>query len=145
MILITSQSIVGKLVKLTKNRNTMTLQEYLETKLGEMASQDPNFRERYEDKKKSMKDCLLYVTQQARKQAIRGCAAISDEDVLQMAVHYYQEKDVEPTKETAQAKVVAAAPKDNKPKTAVLIPKPQPKKKAKKVDNSLQLDLFGEF
>lgn len=49
----------------------MTLQEYLETKLGEMASQDPNFRERYEDKKKSMKDCLLYVTQQARKQAIR--------------------------------------------------------------------------
>lgn len=121
----------------------MTLQEYLETKLGEMANQDPNFRERYEDKKKSMKDCLLYVTQQARKQAIRGCAAISDEDVLQMAVHYYQEKDVEPTKETAQAKVVAAAPKDNKPKTAVLIPKPQPKKKAKKVDNSLQLDLFG--
>ena len=68
----------------------MTLQEYLETKLGEMASQDPNFRERYEDKKKSMKDCLLYVTQQARKQAIRGCAAISDEDVLQKAVHYYQ-------------------------------------------------------
>ena len=123
----------------------MTLQEYLETKLGEMANQDPNFRERYEDKKKSMTNCLCYITQQARKQAIKGCAAISDEDVLQMAVHYYQEKDVEPTKETAQAKVVAAAPKHNKPKTAVLIPKPQPKKKAKKVDNSLQLDLFGEF
>lgn len=87
----------------------MTLQEYLETKLGEMASQDPNFRERYEDKKKSMKDCLLYVTQQARKQAIRGCAAISDEDVLQMAVHYYQEKDVNPTNDTPKAKVVAAA------------------------------------
>ena len=123
----------------------MTLQEYLETKLGEMASQDANFRERYEDKKKSMKDCLLYITQQARKQAIRGCAAISDEDVLQMAVHYYQEKDVNPAKDTTpQAKVVAAAPKQEKPQP-VLIPKPQPKKKAKKVDNSLQLDLFGEF
>lgn len=122
----------------------MTLQEYLETKLGEMASQDPNFRERYEDKKKSMKDCLLYITQQARKQAIRGCAAISDEDVLQMAVHYYQEKDVNPTKDTPKAKIVAA-PKEDKPQP-VLIPKPQPKKaKAKKVDNSLQLDLFGEF
>ena len=120
----------------------MTLQEYLEDKLGEMAQQDANFRERYEDKQKSMKNCLLYITQQAHKQAVNGCAAISDEDVLQMAVHYYQEKDVEPTKDTPMAKIVAAAPKEEKPKTAVLIPKPQPKK-AKKVDNSLQLDLFG--
>lgn len=120
----------------------MTLQEYLENKLGEMAQQDANFRERYEDKQKSMKNCLLYITQQAHKQAVGNCAAISDDDVLQMAVHYYQEKDVEPTQEAIPAKVVAAAPKEDKPKTAVLIPKPQPKK-AKKADNSLQLDLFG--
>lgn len=122
----------------------MTLQEYLEDKLGEMASQDANFRERYEDKQKSMTDCIRYITQQARKQATNGCAAISDEDVLHMAVHYYQEKDVNPTKDTPKAKVVAAAPKQEKPQP-VLIPKPQPKRKAKKVDNSLQLDLFGEF
>lgn len=120
----------------------MTLQEYLENKLGEMAQQDANFRERYEDKQKSMKNCLLYITQQAHKQAVGNCAAISDEDVLQMAVHYYQEKDVEPTQETVPAKVVAAPKEETKPKTAVLIPKPQPKK-AKKVDNSLQLDIFG--
>lgn len=120
----------------------MTLQEYLEKKLGEMAQQDANFRERYEDKQKSMKNCLLYITQQAHKQAVNGCAAISDDDVLQMAVHYYQEEDVEPTKQTIPAKVVAAPKEETKPKTAVLIPKPQPKK-AKKVDNSLQLDLFG--
>lgn len=120
----------------------MTLQEYLEKKLGEMSKQDANFCERYEDKQKSIKNCILYIKQQAHKQAVNGCAAISDEDVLQMAVHYYQEKDVEPTKDTPMAKVVAAAPKEEKPKTAVLIPKPQPKK-AKKTDNSLQLDLFG--
>ena len=119
----------------------MTLQEYLEKKLGEMAQQDANFRERYEDKQKSIKNCLLYITQQTHKQAVNGCAAISDDDVLQMAVHYYQEKDVEPTQETVQAKVVATPKEETKPKTAVLIPKPQPKK-AKKVDNSLQLDLF---
>lgn len=128
----------------------MTLQEYLETKLGKMASQDPNFRERYNDKQKSITDCIRYITQQARKQAVNNCAAISDEDILQMAVHYYQEADVNPTDDTPKAKIVAThktdeAPKDDKPKTAVLIPKPQPKKKAKKVDNSLQLDLFGEF
>ena len=122
----------------------MTLQEYLEDKLGEMAQKDENFRKRYEDKQKSMTECIRYITQQARKQATNGCAAISDEDVLHMAVHYYQEKDVKPNNDTPKDKVVAAAPKQEKPQP-VLIPKPQPKKKAKKVDNSLQLDLFGDI
>ena len=125
----------------------MTIQEYLEAKLGEMASQDPNFRKRYEDGQKSMNDCVRYITQQARKQAVNGCAAISDDDVLQMAVHYYQEKDVNPTKEEIKAEIKASKPKQEKPKQEekprpVLIPKPQPKKKAKKVDDTLQLSLF---
>ena len=69
--------------------------------------------------------------------------------LVQMAVHYYQEADVNPTDDTPKAKIVAIpktdeAPNEDKPQP-VLIPKPQPKKKAKKVDNSLQLDLFGEF
>ncbi len=125
----------------------MTIQEYLEAKLGEMASQDPNFRERYNDGQKSMNDCVRYITQQAQKQAVNGCAAISDDDVLQMAVHYYQEKDVNPTKEEIKAEIKASKPKQEKPKQEekphpVLISKPQPKKKAKKVDDSLQLSLF---
>ena len=120
----------------------MTIQEYLDKKLGEMAQQDENFRKRYEDKKKSMEKCILFIMQQARKQAVGNSAAIASEEVLQMAVHYYQEEDVEPTQEAIPANVVAAPKEETKPKTAVLIPKPQPKK-AKKVDNSLQLDLFG--
>lgn len=125
----------------------MTIQEYLEAKLGEMASQDPNFRERYKDGQKSMNECVRYITQQARKQAVNGCAAISDDDVLQMAVHYYQEKDVNPTKEEIKAEIKTSKPKQEKPKQEekprpVLIPKPQPKKKTKKVDNTLQLGLF---
>lgn len=125
----------------------MTIQEYLEAKLGEMAAQDPNFRERYEDKKKPMNDCIRYITQQARKQAVNGCAAISDDDVLQMAAHYYQEQDVNPTKEEIKAEIKTSKPKQEKPKQEekphpVLIPKPQPKKKTKNVDNTLQLSLF---
>lgn len=123
----------------------MTVQEYLETKLGEMASQDPNFRERYEDEEKSMNDCIRYITQQAQKQAVNGCAAISDEEVLQMAVHYYQEKDVNPTKGcTPRAEITTSKPKAEKKPQPVLIPEPRANKKAKKgSDNSLQLDLFG--
>lgn len=48
----------------------MTAQEYLEAKLGEMASQDPNFRERYEDEQKSMNDCIRYITQQAQNKPL---------------------------------------------------------------------------
>lgn len=40
----------------------MTLQEYLEDKLGKMASQDPNFRERYNDNEgSSVLRCLRQV------------------------------------------------------------------------------------
>lgn len=126
----------------------MTVQEYLETKLGEMASQDPNFRARYEDEQKSMNDCISYIEQQAQKQAVRGCAAISDDEVLQMAVHYYQEKDVNPTKDSPIVEIKtskAEKPKQEVKPQPVLIPEPKPraKKKAKKgSDNSLQLDLF---
>lgn len=117
-----------------------------------MASQDPNFRERYEDEQKSMTDCIRYVTQQAQKQAVNGCAAISDDDVLQMAVHYYQEKDVNPTKDYTPRTEIKTS-KTEKPKQEVkpqpvLIPEPKANKRAKKKakkgsDNSLQLDLFG--
>lgn len=114
-----------------------------------MASQDPNFRERYEDEQKSMNDCIRYITQQAQKQAVNGCAAISDDEVLQMAIHYYQEKDVNPTKDYTPRTEIKTS-KTEKPKQEakpqpVLIPEPKPraKKKAKKgSDNSLQLDLF---
>ena len=99
-----------------------------------------------------MNDCIRYITQQAQKQAVNGCAAISDDEVLQMAVHYYQEKDVNPTKGcTPRVEVTTSKSKaEKKPKQEakpqpVLIPEPKPraKKKAKKgSDNSLQLDLF---
>ena len=129
----------------------MTAQEYLEAKLGEMASQDPNFRERYEDEQKSMNDCIRYITQQAQKQAVNGCAAISDDEVLQMAVHYYQEKDVNPTKDSPIVEIKtskAEKPKQEVKPQPVLIPEPKANKRAKKMtkkgsDNSLQLDLFG--
>lgn len=109
-----------------------------------MAQADPNFKERYEDKSKSMNDCLKYITQEAKKQAVNNCAAVSDEDVFQWAVHYYQEKDVKPKGTAEQVKVIAATPK---PKTAVLIPDPKPKKKAKAkkettTEDPRQLSLF---
>lgn len=127
----------------------MTLQEYITTELGSMAQADLNFKERYEDKSKSIDDCLKYITQEAKKQAVNNCAAISDDDVLQWAIHYYQEKDVKPAGATPRAKVTTTPPKpkEEETKTAVLIPDPKSKKKTKAkkeiiIEDPRQLSLF---
>lgn len=126
----------------------MTLQEYITTELGKMAQADPNFKKRYEDKDKSMTDCLKYITQEAKKRATNNCAAISNDDVLQWATHYYQEESVKPTGVAPQAKVATPpqAKVEEKPKTAVLIPTPKPKKKVKEKketkEDPRQLSLF---
>lgn len=124
----------------------MSLQEYLEKHLGEMASADDNFKARYEDKDKSMKECLQYITEQAKKQAVDNCAAIADEDVLNWATHYYQEKDCKP-KASIQAKVVASSskPKAEVKQMNVAKPKPTAKKKEEKKSKAVELDLFGGF
>lgn len=114
----------------------MTIEEYLTDKLGAMAGADPNFSERYADPDKSMAECLAYITQEARKQTVNNCAVISDGDVLQMAVHYFQEKDVKPA---AQPVALASAPATN---TAVLVPDTKPRKKKAKEEDTRQLSLF---
>lgn len=132
----------------------MELKAYIKHELDIMAAQDSNFRARYEDKANSLDRCVLYIMQQARKQAVNNCAAISNTDIIQMAVHYYQEMSVEPTADTSQATVKASA-KPAKPQP-VLIPKqpakPQPvqtaakpkakKGKKKQTEDPLQLNLF---
>lgn len=124
----------------------MTLQEYLEKHLGEMASVDENFKARYEDKDKSMKECLQYITEQAKKQAVGNCATIADEDVLNWAIHYYQEKDCKP-KASIKAKVVVppSKPKAEIKQMNVAKPKPTAKKKEEKKPKAVELDLFGGF
>lgn len=125
----------------------MTLEEYVKKHLEEMASNDENFKARYEDKEKSLKECLQYITEQAMKQAVNGCAAITDEDVANWAVHYYQEKDCKP-KANVQAKV-ATSPVENKPKAEVKAiksksqPKPKAKKQTENKAKAVELDLFG--
>lgn len=72
------------------------LRDYITEQLNNMAAQDENFKARYEDKDKSMDECVKYIFEQAKKQAENNCAAIDNDEVLNWAVHYYQEKDCKP-------------------------------------------------
>lgn len=76
----------------------------------ELARQDKAFARAYAKKNKSIEECCKYIIEQASKQAFSApkgrMAAIADDDVYAMAVHYFHEDSVGATKDI-EAKVVA--------------------------------------
>lgn len=120
----------------------MEAKEIIKQYLERMAQQDANFKAKFEDKDKSLDECMNYVTEQARKQAVNNAACISDEEVFGWAVHYYQEKDVKP-KTKAEAKVVAKPTEPKKSNVVAMESKPEAKKESKGKPERKELDLFG--
>ncbi len=126
----------------------MDFKEIIKRHLDNMAQQDFAFAERYKDEKKSLNECINYITSQARKQAKGGAAYVEDAVVYGWAVHYYQEddKDLDLPKGKVNAKVghmdgiepkdVASAKQISKAKAIV---------KDKRDNECKELDLFGEF
>lgn len=74
--------------------------------------------------KKSIDGMWNYIVSEAKKQAVKNCAIISDEEVFGLAVHYYDEEDVsgdeeQPSRlnlEPAKAIVKKSVEKKKKPK-----------------------------
>lgn len=65
-----------------------TIQTYLENR----AATDELFAERYADPKKNIDDCTTYILNQVRAS---GCNGFADEEIYSMALHYYDEPDIE--------------------------------------------------
>lgn len=62
--------------------------------LDNRAMTDELFAAKYANPKKSIDECCKYITGEAYAKAKNGCAVISDEEVYGMAVHYYDEDDI---------------------------------------------------
>lgn len=67
------------------------IKDYLENR----ARTDELFAEKYANPEKSIDECCEYITGEAYARAKDGMAVISDEEVYGMAVHYYDEEDIE--------------------------------------------------
>lgn len=78
----------------------MEMKDIIKQHLDKMAAQDFAFAERYKDPKKSLGECMKYITSQAQKKKKSGGVWIEDAVVYGWAVHYYQEENVkvEPVK-----------------------------------------------
>ena len=66
----------------------MTIQAYLQQR----ASEDRLFAESYRKEGKNIDDCITYILNEVQRS---GCNGFTDGEIYSMAVHYYDEDDVE--------------------------------------------------
>lgn len=72
----------------TTEKFKQTIQSYLEKKAGE----DPLFMATFLKENKNIDDCITYILNEVQKS---GCNGFTDDEVFSMAVHYYDEDNVE--------------------------------------------------
>ncbi|OPZ33913.1 MAG: hypothetical protein BWY97_00059 [Tenericutes bacterium ADurb.BinA124] len=92
------------------------------------AKAEPKFIDKLLSEKKTIGDCIDYITAQAKKEVVKGVARIEDERVFGWAVHYFDEEHlvdwektsarisstVEPKQTTSQnTKAIHAKPNKN--------------------------------
>ena len=76
---------------------TRAFKDTIQAYLMERATYDTNFAERFADPKKNINDCVTYILNQVQES---GCSGFEDDEIYGMAVHYYQEEDIEVGKST---------------------------------------------
>ena len=65
-----------------------TIQNYLELR----AESDTLFVPRYHNPRKSIDDCITYILNEVRRS---GCNGFADDEIYSMALHYYDEEDID--------------------------------------------------
>lgn len=76
-----------------------TIREYLEG----MAENDALFAVKFANSTKSMEDCVTYIINQVQKS---GCNGFADDEIFGMAVHYWEENEIEVGKPLTNCQVV---------------------------------------
>lgn len=122
---------------------TPTFEQVIQNHLQQLADKDPLFAETLAKPNKNIKDCANYILGEVQK---TGCNGFADEEIYQMAVHYYDEDDIKPTAEI-KAKViinqsVPASPKSSNANQSEAIKPQTTKKPTKSVVPASQSALF---
>lgn len=105
--------------------NFVSFEDAIKAYLEKLAKNDELFAKTYAKKNKSLKECCNYIMAEAQKAAKGGkCIALSDEEVYNLAVHYYDEDDIKAPDEVKGASVAVSA--------KVAKEKPEPKARAKR-------------
>lgn len=65
-----------------------TIQQYLEQR----AQEDELFRPRYANPQKNIDDCITFILNYVQKS---GCNGFTDDEIYSLALHYYDEDDLD--------------------------------------------------
>lgn len=68
--------------------------ETIKKHLDDVAKTDKTFAKNYEKKNKSLDECVNYIIGEARKRKNGAVAAIPDDEVYGMAIHYFDEYNI---------------------------------------------------
>ena len=73
-------------------KGTMAFQDTIRTYLDNMAESDALFSVKYANPSKSLSECITYIICQVQKS---GCNGFEDDEIFGMAVHYWEESEIE--------------------------------------------------
>lgn len=71
---------------------TKPMKNAIKLYLDAFALQDPVFKEKYENEKKNLKDCIQYIFNQVKASGANG---FHDNEIFGMALHYYDEEKID--------------------------------------------------
>ena len=73
-------------------KGTQAFQDTIRTYLDNMAESDALFSVKYANPSKSLSECITYIICQVQKS---GCNGFEDDEIFGMAVHYWEENEIE--------------------------------------------------
>ncbi|MDR2223529.1 MAG: PcfK-like family protein [Flavobacteriaceae bacterium] len=109
--------------------------EVIKNYLDNLAKQDTLFAETYMKENKNIDDCITYILNQVKSS---GCNAFTDDEIFNMAVHYYDEDNIKVGKKI-NAKVIHSSQNITAPPKT--IEKLKPKKAKPSVSNQMTMEL----
>lgn len=125
--------------------------EVINAHLKKVAQSDLLFSKTLAKPNKNINDCVTYILNEVKKS---GCNGFADDEIFNMAIHYYDEDKIDIGKPISGKVVVNHSlppdPKPSKPEVSKSIqpeaiktqPKPQPKPKAKKNKSKSTAETF---
>lgn len=133
-------------------KSTDIFKRTIHTYLVKRAANDELFAEKYDNPDKNIEDCCTYILNQVQKS---GCNGFADDEIYSIAVHYYDEDNIEVGKPinayvvvnhvvelTAEEKEQARKDAIQKAQDEAYRKMTQPVKKTKKVTLNTQPSLF---
>ena len=75
-----------------ENKGTQAFNETIKTYLEERAENDALFAVKYANPSKSVDDCVTYILNSVQKS---GCCGFTDDEVYGMAIHFYEENEID--------------------------------------------------